>query len=144
MDKFSKETRSKIMRAVRQKDTKPEIAVRKLLTALGYRYKLHWKNLPGCPDLAFPGRKKVIFVHGCFWHVHQGCAFSHIPENEYWRQKLAANQARDRKVLERLATLGWHSLTLWECELKDMVATEEKVKAFLGPGITRKSPRVPA
>jgi DNA mismatch endonuclease (patch repair protein) len=131
VDRVSKEIRSKIMRAIRQKDTKPELLVRRLVTALGYRYRLHKKDLPGRPDLVFPGKKKVIFVHGCFWHVHEGCHLSHIPESEFWRHKLGANQERDRKTLLLLRELGWDVLILWECELQNEAASREKLLGFL-------------
>lgn len=131
-DNVSKETRSRIMARVHGKDTKPEMAVRRMVRALGYRYRLHKKNLPGRPDLVFTGRKKVIFVHGCFWHVHKGCRFSHIPDSDYWRRKLSANQERDERALSRLQELGWDVLVLWECEIENATRTQRRLQTFLG------------
>lgn len=107
------------MRSIRPKDTGPELFVRKILTAMGYCYRLHRKDIPGCPDIAFIGRKKAIFVNGCFWHAHGKCPIAHIPDSKFWREKLAANKARDRKTLANLKSIGWESLTLWECELQN-------------------------
>jgi len=118
-DHISKEKRSKIMRSIRSKDTKPELIVRRILTSMGYRYRLHRKDIPGRPDIAFIGKKKAIFVHGCFWHVHENCPISHVPGNEFWQKKLEANRARDFRALSELTLQGWKVLTLWECELKD-------------------------
>lgn len=119
------------MRSITSKDTKPELIVRKLLTALGYRYRLHRKDLPGRPDIAFIGRKKAIFVHGCFWHVHQGCEISHIPETEFWQKKLMKNQDRDLKAIAHLISRSWQSLTIWECELKNLDLVNQKLISFL-------------
>ena len=131
VDKLSKEKRSKNMRAISSKNTKPELIVRKLLTALGYRYRLHRKDLPGRPDIAFIGRKKAIFVHGCFWHVHTGCAISHIPESDFWQQKLKRNQERDAAAIVNLRSNGWQSLIIWECELKELELVSQKITLFL-------------
>lgn len=131
IDKISKERRSENMRAIRSKNTKPELIVRKLLTSLGYRYRLHRKDIPGRPDIAFIGRKKAIFVHGCFWHVHAGCAISHIPESEFWQQKLKRNQERDLTAIVNLKSQGWQWLILWECELKHLDLVSEKLTLFL-------------
>lgn len=132
VDNLSKEKRSKIMRAIRPKNTRPELLVRKILTAMGYRYRLHRKDIPGCPDIAFIGRKKAIFVHGCFWHSHDGCPIAHIPESEYWRKKLSANKERDKKALTNLDSIGWKSITLWECELQDERRIQNVLVKFLG------------
>lgn len=131
VDKISKERRSANMRAIRSKNTKPELIVRRLLTALGYRYRLHRKDIPGRPDIAFIGRKKAIFVHGCFWHVHHGCAISHIPESEFWQQKLQKNQKRDLTASANLQSNGWHLLIVWECELRKLDLVKEKLSDFL-------------
>lgn len=131
VDNLSKEKRSKIMRAIRSKNTKPELVVRKLLTGLGYRYRLHRKDLPGRPDIAFIGRKKAIFVHGCFWHVHADCVISHIPESEFWQQKLKKNQERDIAGIANLEVKGWQSLTIWECELRTPELVKEKLIRFI-------------
>lgn len=106
------------MRAVRSKDTAPEMLVRKLLHAAGYRFRLHRKDLPGSPDLAFPGRRKVIFVHGCFWHGHQCKRGNRQPKAnaEYWLAKIARNQARDQKAITALNAEGWGSMIVWECQ----------------------------
>lgn len=120
MDIFSKEKRSKIMSKITSKNTKPEILVRKLLYRLGFRYRLHYKGLPGKPDVVFISRKKAIFVNGCFWHGH-GCRLSSHPKSnvEYWENKIARNKARDSISLEALESLGWETLTVWECETKN-------------------------
>ncbi|MDH3999106.1 MAG: very short patch repair endonuclease [Desulfuromonadales bacterium] len=122
------------MRQVKSKDTKPEMIVRKLAHSMGYRYRLHRKDLPGKPDLTFPSRKKIIFVHGCFWHGHTCKRGARMPATnvEYWTQKIARNKERDAKHLQELADLGWRVLTLWECELKDIAALERRLRGFLG------------
>lgn len=131
VDKISKERRSANMRAIRSKNTKPELIVRRLLTALGYRYRLHRKDIPGRPDIAFIGRKKAIFVHGCFWHVHAGCSISHIPESEFWQQKLKKNQERDIAAISKLKSNGWQALIIWECELKNLNLVSKRLTFFL-------------
>lgn len=120
------------MQAVRSKDTKPELIVRKLLHAHGHRYRLHYRPLPGKPDLAFPGRKKAIFVHGCFWHSH-GCKTGRAPKSrlDYWLPKLEANVARDRKKVDAIHALGWKTLTVWQCELADRDALLTRLTNFL-------------
>lgn len=132
-DNLSQEKRSKIMRSIKSKNTKPELMVRKLLTALGYKYRLHRKDLPGRPDIAFLGRKKAIFINGCFWHMHQGCSYAQMPENEFWKKKLSENQARDIRSVAALNELGWSSITVWECELQDLPEIKRKLHKFLGP-----------
>ncbi|MEC5163135.1 MULTISPECIES: very short patch repair endonuclease [unclassified Janthinobacterium] len=131
-------TRSDIMSCVRSKNTGPEMLVRRLVFAAGYRYRLHGKKLPGKPDLVFAGRRKVIFVHGCFWHLHAGCLLgARIPKSrvDFWTLKLEGNRRRDEANRAALAGLGWKVLTLWECELADHDALRAKVFAFLdGPG----------
>lgn len=125
------------MRAIRGKDTKPELAVRSLVHKLGYRFRLHRADLPGKPDLVFPARFKVIFVHGCFWHSH-GCKSGLIPNSnrDFWLPKLSRNRSRDGRNLEALKQQGWKALVIWQCELRDPRALRLKVKRFLG---TRKS-----
>jgi DNA mismatch endonuclease (patch repair protein) len=125
--------RSENMRAIRGKDTKPEMAVRSLVHRLGYRFRLHKADLPGRPDLAFPARFKVIFVHGCFWHSH-GCKSGLIPNSnrDFWLPKLRRNEARDRSSLEALVQLGWKALVIWECELGDTRTLRLKLRRFLG------------
>ena len=120
MDTFSRAQRSKIMRLVRSQDTKPEMAVRRLAHGLGYRFRLHRKDLPGKPDLVFPSRRKIIFVHGCFWHQHRCKRGNRIPSSrqEYWLAKLQGNAARDKIVVRKLRKLGWGVLVVWECQTK--------------------------
>lgn len=125
--------RSRTMRAVRSKNTKPEMLVRRLAHAMGFRFRLHRKDLPGSPDLVFPSRQRVIFVHGCFWHGHGCKRGARQPKDnaDYWRTKIARNAARDERVLSELHALGWESLTLWECELRDRDALTTKLRGFL-------------
>lgn len=132
MDRVTKEKRSEIMSKVQGKNTTPELAVRKLVFSLGYRYRLHGKNLPGKPDLVFPGRKKVIFVHGCFWHYHN-CKIGHLPKSrpEYWIPKLEANRKRDAEHYKKLVEQGWSIFVVWECEVKDTPTIKEKILNFL-------------
>ena len=134
-DNISKERRSANMRAVRSQDTKPEIRVRQIVHRLGYRFRLHRRDLPGKPDLAFPSRKMAIFVHGCFWHQHKGCRRGSMPQTntEFWRSKLERNVFRDSKQLENLKTNGWRSLVIWECETKDEKRVVARIRRFLGP-----------
>ena len=108
------------MRLIRSKDTRPEVLVRRLLAAHGYRYRLHRKDLPGKPDLVFPGRRKVILVHGCFWHQHGGCIDGRAPKSnsDYWRPKLLRNRSRDIRAKRALSRLGWKYLVLWECYIE--------------------------
>lgn len=122
------------MRRVRNKDTKPEMNIRRLVSRLGFRYRLHRKDLPGNPDLVFPGLRKVIFVHGCFWHGHEGCPASKRPQTNrtYWIPKLQRTKVRDQKNLDLLQELGWNVLTIWECE-KDTPALTRKIINFLIP-----------
>lgn len=133
VDTVSAEERSRIMSRIRSKDTKPEMAVRRILHRLGYRYRLHRPDLPGRPDLTFPSKKKVIFVNGCFWHNHHGCAKARIPSSnrDYWQTKLEKNRIRDSRNLILLKRGGWTPLTIWECELSDPAALTEKLTAFL-------------
>ncbi len=137
-DTVSPEARSRIMARVKSKGMKPEMQVRRLLHGLGYRYRLHRSDLPGRPDLVFPSRRMVIFVNGCFWHRHDGCARVRIPtaNREYWVAKLDRNHARDARNIAALRKLGWRTLTVWECELRDLPEATDRITAFLGqPGI---------
>lgn len=113
--------RSRLMSRVRQKNTKPEVAVRRYAHGLGYRFRLHRKDLSGSPDLVFPSRAKVIFVHGCFWHRHFGCRYATTPKSRraFWEEKFRANQKRDARNLESLKNDGWEALVIWECQVKD-------------------------
>ncbi|HMD69896.1 MAG TPA: very short patch repair endonuclease [Bryobacteraceae bacterium] len=115
----SPDLRRRTMQAVKSKDTAPEMAVRRLLHSMGFRYRLHRKDLPGCPDLVFPSRQKIIFVHGCFWHGHC-CARGDRPPKahaNYWTAKIGRNRARDKEHLKRLNADGWDVLIVWECEI---------------------------
>jgi DNA mismatch endonuclease, patch repair protein len=118
-DKLTPPERSALMSRIRSKDTKPELIVRRLLHRMGYRYVLHDRRLPGTPDLAFPARRKVIFVHGCFWHSHDcGRGFKPVTNADLWHAKLARNLVRDREVRRDLRRLGWECLTVFECALR--------------------------
>lgn len=125
------------MARVRRKDTAPELAVRQMLHALGYRFRLHRRDLPGTPDIVFPSRRLAIFVHGCFWHGH-GCAKGRPPKSStsYWSEKLAANKARDVRKREELEQAGWLVETIWQCELKDMSALAARLTATIGTSKT--------
>lgn len=132
-DVLTPEQRRKNMSAIRGKDTKPEKAVRSLVHHLGYRYRLHYKKLPGKPDMVFPGRRKVIFIHGCYWHIHE-CRFGQVipkTNTEFWQSKRKSNVARDVRNLEKLTADGWQSLVIWECETKDREKLEQAIRAFL-------------
>jgi DNA mismatch endonuclease (patch repair protein) len=125
-------SRSENMRAIRSEGMQPEMAVRRLVHRLGYRYRLHRKDLPGKPDLAFASRQKVIFVHGCFWHGHN-CHRSHVPRSNelYWQAKIKRNRYRDRENLESLESLGWAALVIWECEVRDISRISARIRSFL-------------
>ncbi len=133
MDTLSPDDRSRVMSRVRDKNTKPEMKVRRLVHGMGYRYRLHQKHLPGSPDMVFASRKSVIFVHGCFWHRHLGCKRAELPKSnvEFWENKLETNRRRDEESQQRLLELGWRVLTLWECELGEMDVVALKIKRFL-------------
>ena len=115
------EQRSRNMSAIKSKNTKPEITVRKLLHSMGYRFRLHKKDLPGSPDIVLPKYKTVIFVHGCFWHRHQNCKYASNPKTrrEFWEKKFKENIERDKKTQEKLKNLGWKTKIVWECEIKN-------------------------
>ncbi len=132
-DVFSPEKRSAVMRRVKGKDTSPELVVRKALTRLGARYRLHRKDLPGKPDIVMPGRRLALFVHGCFWHGHDCARGSRVPKQnrDYWVGKVAGNVARDARSREALAALGWRVETIWECDLKDAGALEARLRVLL-------------
>lgn len=125
--------RSANMRAIRSKGMRPELAVRSLVHKMGYRYRLHKKDLPGRPDLVFPSRRKVIFVHGCFWHAHKHCKAAHLPKSnlEDWGPKLERNRTRDRENIEGLNADGWESMVVWECEVKTQDELEKRLLDFL-------------
>ncbi len=134
MDVFEPEKRSEIMRRVKSTDTKPEIVVRKILHAMGFRFRLHRKDLPGSPDIVLPRYRKIVLVHGCFWHGHNCPAGRKIPKSnvEYWLQKLERNRLRDTKNLARLNESGWDVLVLWECEIRSPEMTRDRLEEFLG------------
>jgi DNA mismatch endonuclease, patch repair protein len=133
-DIWSKEKRSHVMSRIRSKNTSPEITVRSLLHKMGFRFRLHVKDLPGHPDIVFPKYKKVIFVHGCFWHLHNGCRDGTVPktQHEQWKAKLERNIERDVAHIKLLKIKGWHALVIWECEAgKSISAVERKILRFL-------------
>lgn len=133
VDTISASERSHVMSLVKCKNTRPEMVVRRLVHGAGFRYRLHDTKLPGKPDLVFPRRRKVIFVHGCFWHRHEGCALARIPKSnqEFWQAKLEGNKARDEAHLRRLHESGWATLVVWECELKDLHTLRMRLLSFL-------------
>ena len=121
------------MAAVRSTDTGPEMAVRSAVHRLGYRYRLHVRTLPGCPDIVFPARRKVIFVHGCFWHRHSRCRYATDPKTrrEFWQKKFDSNVVRDRRAKKALRRDGWNVLVVWQCELKQPQTMVKRLDAFL-------------
>lgn len=134
MDVFSRAQRSIIMARVKSRDTGPEKTARSLLFRLGYRFRLHRRDLPGAPDIVLPGRRTVVFVHGCFWHQHRGCAQSERPTSnrEYWNAKLDRNVARDAANRRRLVKLGWKVIVIWGCQLKKPDALARRLQQALG------------
>ena len=135
MDSISAVRRSANMSRIRSKDTKPEMLIRRMLHGLGYRYSLHRRDLPGAPDLVFPSRGKIVFVHGCFWHQHKGCIDGRLPKSreEYWLPKLLRNVARDRRNILKLRRSGWRVIKVWECDvLSDSKRAIRKISRFLG------------
>lgn len=132
-DVYPPEKRSAVMRRVKGKDTAPELTVRRALTALGARYRLNRKDLPGSPDIVMPGRRLTIFVHGCFWHGHDCPRGSRVPKanREYWTAKVARNVARDARASAALSEQGWRVETIWECELKDDAALRARLRSLL-------------
>lgn len=134
-DHIDTEARSRLMSRVRSKNTRPEMALRRALHAQGYRYRVHRKDLPGSPDIVFPARKRVVFVHGCFWHRHAGCKLSSTPKSnvEFWTRKFEANVARDLRNQRELEQMGWQVFVIWQCQIRDINRAVKKVSAFLGP-----------
>lgn len=132
-DTLTPSERSKRMSLVRNKDSKPELAVRRLVHGLGFRYRLHRLDLPGKPDLVFARRRKVVFVHGCFWHRHPGCSLARLPKSrlDFWVPKLERNRENDLLKQEELRSLGWNVLVVWECELHDRDGLAKKITEFL-------------
>jgi DNA mismatch endonuclease (patch repair protein) len=131
-DRVSAKQRSKIMASVGTRDTGPELLLRKALYRLGYRYRTHYRKLPGKPDVVFPRWRKAIFIHGCFWHGH-GCRWGRLPKSrlEYWRPKIAANRSRDRRAARAIRRSGWDVLVVWQCELRKLERVLPCVLAFL-------------
>ncbi len=129
MDSLSKEQRSWNMSRIRNRDTKPELIVRSLLHKKGYRFRVHRKDLPGRPDIVLSRLKKIIFVHGCFWHRHDGCRYAYTPKSrvDFWQDKFKQNIKRDKKVQDALVQLGWQVYTIWECEIKNLDLLEKIV-----------------
>jgi DNA mismatch endonuclease (patch repair protein) len=127
--------RSENMRRIRSKGMRPELAVRSLVHKMGYRFRLHRKDLPGNPDLVFVSQRKVIFVHGCFWHSHDDCKSAHVPKSnlDYWGPKLKRNRARDAKSIATLKADGWKTLVVWECETHNEPTLKKRIRAFLNP-----------
>ncbi|HNB26471.1 MAG TPA: DNA mismatch endonuclease Vsr [Alphaproteobacteria bacterium] len=137
-DTLTKVDRSERMSRIRSRDTKPELRVRRLLHRLGYRFRLHRRDLPGNPDIVFPARMKVIFVHGCFWHRHPSkkCKLARLPKSrlEFWIPKLTANRVRDLRNQRMLRRLGWHFMVVWECEVRQSEQFKNKLIDFLENG----------
>jgi DNA mismatch endonuclease (patch repair protein) len=133
-DNRTPESRSALMARIGSKNTAPELTVRRLLHGLGYRFRLHRRDLPGTPDIVLPSRRKAIFVHGCFWHGH-GCRIGQPPKSrpEFWGPKLERNKARDEENSEALRGAGWEVAVVWQCETKDKEALAERLEDFLGP-----------
>jgi DNA mismatch endonuclease, patch repair protein len=133
MDTLTPQERSARMALVHGSDTKLEITVRKLLFSMGYRYRLHDRMLPGKPDIVLPSRRKIVFVHGCFWHRHDDCALARMPKSRqaFWAAKLEGNRLRDGRVKSALRRAGWSVATVWECQLNDMARLEKRLRRFL-------------
>ncbi len=133
-DRLAPDRRSLLMQAVKREDTAPEIALRSLLHRLGYRFRLHRRNLPGTPDIVLPARHTVVFVNGCFWHGH-GCSIGKLPKSrlDFWEPKIEANKARDASRQAELINLGWSVIVVWQCELRDMPTLTERLTKLLGP-----------
>lgn len=132
MDRISQEARSALMSRIRSKHTRPELCVRSLLHRLGFRFRLHKQDLPGCPDIVLPKYRAVIFVHGCFWHGH-ACRFGSAPKSnvEFWSNKLQNNRTRDQRNVAALNDMGWEVLEVWECEIRHLEALEVLLTKFL-------------
>lgn len=135
----------RIMSAVRGRDTKPEMVVRRLLHSMNYRYRLHQSDLPGRPDIVFSGRRKVVFVHGCFWHRHPGCSKATRPKKRanFWTEKFEKNVERDREAEDRLEQMSWSSLVVWECETRSLESLAAKLRDFLERPTAANLPRRP-
>lgn len=143
MDILAPEQRSRLMSRIRGKDTRPELRVRQVTYALGFRFRLHRRDLPGSPDLVFASRRKAIFVHGCYWHRHAGCRYAYSPKSnaEFWQAKFAANVARDQIATNALRELGWQVLVIWECETRNAEALQSRLADFLNNNMARSTAR---
>ena len=133
-DVFTRAKRSEVMSRIRSKDTKPELAVRRLVFSMGYRYRLQARELPGRPDIIFRSSQRVMFVHGCFWHRHAGkCRRATMPKSRlgYWGPKLEANKKRDRSVEAKLRARGWRVLVVWECQLSNLDKVRSRIAKFM-------------
>ncbi|HYH70098.1 MAG TPA: very short patch repair endonuclease [Methyloceanibacter sp.] len=140
MDRITQERRSALMAKVRSAGTDIELRVRRALHKAGYRYRVNARGLPGRPDVVFKGRRKAIFVHGCFWHGHEGCKRSALPTSrrDFWAAKIARNQRRDADNCERLVGLGWSVLTVWQCEMENDGELAARLADFVGPSSIRR------
>ena len=135
VDRLTPAERSAHMARIKRANTKPELVVRRLLHRLGYRFRTQFKNAPGRPDIAFPGRRKAIYIHGCFWHAHEGCSVSRVPKThtDFWRAKFDRNRERDRRLEKAARDAGWDCLTIWECEVGDETKLANQLRKCLGP-----------
>ncbi len=133
-DVVSPEVRSRMMAGIKGKNTLPELQIRKLLFAAGYRYRLHRRDLPGTPDIVMPGKRIAIFVHGCFWHGHQGCKLAKIPSTrtDFWTAKIKANSLRDRMAIDQLLLSGWRVLVIWECAVREKASATDLITRISG------------
>lgn len=133
MDRLTRERRSALMSRIRGKDTAPEKTLRAALHKAGYRYRIHVRSLPGCPDIVFPTRRKAIFVHGCFWHSHEKCRLGLLPKSKlsYWKPKLQANVRRDQRNIRKLRRQGWGVLVVWQCRLRKLDRSLSRIRWFL-------------
>jgi|SRR5579872_1135933 len=138
-DRLAPAHRSENMRRIRSKDTKPELVVRRLVHGLGFRYRLHDRKLPGCPDLVFARKRKIIQVYGCYWHPHGTCRLSHTPQSrqEYWGPKLTGNHARDEANIAKLRSTGWRVLVIRECQTADSERLKLRITKFLAEATAR-------
>jgi len=135
MDTVDQRTRSRMMSKIGSRNTRPELAVRRVAHRLGYRFRLNRRDLPGTPDIVFPGRRKVVFVHGCYWHRHADCRFCYQPKSnvDFWTRKFEANVSRDKRVLADLSSSGWDPLVIWECQSRSEDTVASLLNGHLGP-----------
>lgn len=133
MDIVDAQTRSRMMSGIKGRDTVPEVVVRRVAHRMGFRFRLYRKDLPGRPDLVFPRYRAVVFVHGCFWHRHEGCRYAYTPRTRvrFWMGKFSDNVARDRRTAQALVTLGWRIMVIWECETRNEAVVRERLREYL-------------